>query len=211
MKKRFLAMGLVFLLLFLSVGPTSIAYNINKKNNSEDLPDIITKIRACYYMRPPMYYFVFGLFCVVKNIGASIEGDFSIGVYVEAKLYNSSSKTFEHYNSFSAGYGNTGGLETGEIVSVLFSVENDYEYIHPYGIIKFICHASISREEANTRNNNCTKIYYHPGYERWIPLIHSFQNNHLINQQTCIAIKQYNQQINQLLQNLILHYQVKNM
>ena len=44
MKKRFLAMGLVFLLLFLSVGPTSIAYNINKKNNSEDLPDIITKI-----------------------------------------------------------------------------------------------------------------------------------------------------------------------
>jgi hypothetical protein len=176
--------ALLGLLLFLGVAyAPSINSGAVHQSGPPNKPDIITiRTRTGLQQDPPSHYQVFGLYCIVKNIGAPIS-DWGVKVIVIAEWYNFSNNSFEVYDTFFGAIGSSGDLGLGDTITVWFAYDDkEWGYdTHPYGIIRFRCNSSIywpiGQLEVNLKNNNRTQIYFHPIYQIWIPLWISYEKN----------------------------------
>jgi hypothetical protein len=177
--RKGLVIGVICLLLLLS--PVIPAFSIQDRNNEElisnqkgALPDLdIFGIFALYkYWPEGTPYFV--LECRIKNIGG-YAGFITIWVEVVGELYNTDNNTYETYNTFN---GNLSCyLSPDEEVFIEFARDHDYNYVHPFGKIRFRAECHTNVDESNYNNNHHTQLFYHPWYKIWIPLPIRFKND----------------------------------
>ena len=196
---------IVVICLLMLMSPLITAFSIQDRTNEElisiqkgALPDLdIFGIYALVkYWPEGTPYFV--LECRIKNIGGNA-GFITIWVEVVGELYNTDNNTYDTYNTFKSNL--SCDLSPGEEVFIEFARDHQYNYVHPFGKIRFRAECHTNVDESNYNNNHYIQLFYHPWYKIWIPLPIRFKND---NQNIQITQQQTTQQTTRQ-QNTIQH------
>jgi hypothetical protein len=138
--------------------------DVISQNSCDGLPDIkATAIRTGYKITHTEW--IFGVCCIIKNVGdAPMKIIDKIRVEAVGELKDEYGNFVQYDTFYGEGYPE---LQPGDSCGIYFTWDQEPYYMHPLGKIRFKCYVKTSFEEGNPDNNDVTRTFNHPEYQKW--------------------------------------------